>query len=466
MKRTLAVFLVMIIAFSLASCLYEQGGVSTPETETTVASRDTTVPSNTTVPVDTTLPADTTTTASTTEEMPPNIDVPNEPSRLNYTDVKAMWLSQYDLDEVYGGATQRNEVEFRELVGVMMENIASIGINTVIVQVRPNGDSMYPSEIYAPSVYVVGAYGREFDYDPFEIIVEQAHKRELSIHAWINPMRAMTEAQIELISSKYQLKKWWSDPTLKERYLPVVSARVYLNVGEPSVRKMIVDGARELLERYELDGLHMDDYFYPTQDASFDALSYAELGGGASLEDWRRSSLNSLVSELYSAVKSVDPDILFGISPAGTMEKNYTEFYADVYKWCSREGYVDYICPQIYFGFEHGTQAFDMNVDKWNSIITADSVDLWIGMTLGKAFDGSLGVEDRYAGTEAGKAEWINNRDVLRRCLEKTFSAEKCTGASYFCYQYFWDPISGVEVAETREERENLLPCLAAAKWS
>ena len=148
------------------------------------------------------------------------------------------------------------------------------------------------------------------------------------------------------------------------------------------------------------------------------------------------------------------------------MEKDYAELYADVYKWCAHQGYVDYICPQIYFGFEHATQAFDMNVDKWNSIITADSVDLWIGMTLGKAFDGSLGVEDRYAGTEPGKTEWINNRDVLRRCLEKTFSAEKCTGASYFCYQYFWDPISGVEVAETREERENLLPCLAAAKWS
>ena len=87
-------------------------------------------------------------------------------------------------------------------------------------------------------------------------------------------------------------------------------------------------------------------------------------------------------------------------------------------------------------------------------------------MTLGKALDGSLGVEDQYAGTQAGKTEWINNRDVLRRCLEKTLSAEKCTGAAYFCYQYFWDPMSGAEIEGTKTERENLLPYLATVKWS
>lgn len=463
MKKTLSVFLTIIIIFLLTSCFYEQDGASTPDTTAEQTTDGTTTAVDTTTAV-----ADTTTRLvdTTTADIPTGNKPSDESTRLNYTDVKAMWISQFDLNDVYGGETQRDEAEFRAMVGNMMENIAGIGINTVIVQARPNGDSMYPSELYAPSVYVVGAYGREFSYDPFGIIVEEAHKRELSIHAWINPMRGMTEDQIEMISSKYQLKKWWSDATLKERYLPVVSSRVYLNVGEPSVRQLIVDGARELLEKYKVDGLHMDDYFYPTQDASFDATSYAELGGTLPLEDWRRESLNALVCELYSTVKSVDDDILFGISPAGTMERDYEEFYADVYEWCSRVGYVDYICPQIYFGFDHQTQPFDMNVDKWNSIVTADGVRLWIGMTLGKALDGSLGVEDQYAGTQAGKTEWINNRDVLRRCLEKTLSAEKCTGAAYFCYQYFWDPMSGAEIEGTKTERENLLPYLATVKWS
>ncbi len=390
-----------------------------------------------------------------------------EGTKMNYRNVKAMWLSQYDLNNVYGDtAGQRSEDDFKKRISKILENVAGIGINTVIVQVRPNADSMYPSEFYAPSSFVVGAYGNDFDYDPFKVIVEQAHELGLSMHAWINPMRAMTTADIEKLDSKYQLKKWWNDSSVREKYLPVVDSRVYLNVGEPEVRKLIVDGAREILQKYGVDGLHMDDYFYPTQSTSFDASSFAALGNGASLGDWRRENLNKLVSEIYSAVKSVNEDILFGISPAGTIEKDYEQLYADVYTWCGKVGYIDYICPQIYFGLEHGTQAFGMNVKKWNGTVKAEGVKLWFGMTLGKALSGSQGVQDQYAGTENGKTEWIRNKDVLKRCLEKSLTADKCTGVAYFCYQYFWDPVSGAEVNGTRAERNNFLPLLRTIEWN
>ncbi len=389
-----------------------------------------------------------------------------EGTKMNYTNVKAMWLSQFDLSDVYGVASQRSEADFRKLMTTILENVSGIGINTVIVQVRPNADSMYPSEFYAPSTYVVGDYGKDFTYDPFEIIVEIAHECELSVHAWINPMRAMTTAEIEKLNSKYPLKKWWDDSTLRAKYLPVVSSRVYLNVGEPEVRKLIVDGARELMEKYDVDGLHMDDYFYPTQEKSFDSASFAALGGGASLGDWRRENINSLVADLYAAAKAVNPDILFGISPAGTMEKDYEQLYADIYTWCGKAGYIDYICPQIYFGLEHGSQAFGMNTEKWNGIIKAEGVKMWIGMTLGKALNGSKGTEDQYGGTEAGKTEWIRNQDVLKRCLEKSLTADNCTGVAYFCYQYFWDPVSGKAVDGTKAERDNFLPLLQTIEWN
>jgi len=377
---------------------------------------------------------------------------------LNYTSVKAMWISQFDLNSVYGGECQRDADEFRDLIKTMLDNIKSIGINTVIVQVRPNADSLYPSEYYPPSVYAVGTYGNEFSYDPFEIIVEEAHERELSIHAWINPMRAMTETQIESIDERFAVKKWWDDTDTRAKYLPTVGGRVYLNVAYPEVRQLIADGAREIVEKYDVDGLHMDDYFYPTTDAAFDAEAYEKYGQGKSLGDWRRDNLNTLVKGIYDTVKEENKKVLFGISPAGTMEKDYETMYADVYEWCKNEGYVDYICPQIYFGMEHETCAFDALTDKWNAIVKSDTVKMWVGMTLGKTVAANAGDGDRWAGT--GRDEWINNKDVLLRCLNYTKNADKCEGVAFFSYQYFFDPITGKENKASQEERDNFVPRL------
>lgn len=384
--------------------------------------------------------------------------------KINYTDVKAMWLSQFDFTKIYSsGGKQREKSSYISLIDTALDNCLSIGINTVIVQVRPNADSFYPSEFYAPSTYVVGSYGKDFEYDPFEILIEKAHERGLSVHAWINPMRAMTSTEIEKIDSSYQLSKWWNDPTLKDKYLPVVSGRVYLNVGYAEVRELIVNGASEIVRNYDVDGLHMDDYFYPTTDASFDSSAYRENGHGLSLGDFRRDALNTLVSDIYSAVKEVNKNILFGISPAGTMEKDYESLYADVYTWCKDEGYIDYICPQLYFGMEHATCAFDTLAIKWNNIIKNENVKMWIGMTLGKAVSGAQGTGDQWAGS--GKNEWIENKDILKRCLEYTKNADKCTGVAYFCYQYFWNPTSGAENSHTKEERNNFLPVLEEISW-
>ncbi len=396
--------------------------------------------------------------SKTAPDAPTNAD-----TKLNYTNVKAMWISQFDLNSAFGDSSQRGKNDFKTLVANMLDNAADVGINTVIVQVRPNADSLYPSEYYPPSIYAVGAYGNDFSYDPFAIIVEEAHARGLSVHAWINPMRAMTEAQIERVNEKYTIKKWWNDTDLREKYLPTVDGRVYLNVAYSEVRQLIIDGAREILQKYDVDGLHMDDYFYPTTDTAFDSEAYAENGNGKSLGDWRRDNLNKLVKGLYNVVKEENKNILFGISPAGTMEKDYETMYADVYKWCGESGYVDYICPQIYFGMEHETCAFDALTDKWNAIVKSDTVTMWVGMTLGKAVSASRGEGDRWAGT--GRDEWIENKDVLLRCINYTKTADKCTGVAFFSYQYFFDPLTGKENKASQEERDNFVPVLKDIWW-
>ena len=383
---------------------------------------------------------------------------------LNYDDMKAMWISQFDMKSVYTvGTSQRPRAQYVALVERMLDNVKANGFNTIILQMRPYADSMYPSEYYPSSSYAVGSYGGFFDYDPVEIFINLAHERELSVHAWINPMRGMLVSEIGSVSSKYLIRKWYSSSGTRGLLVSVVDSRIYLNPAHDEVQLLIVDGAREILERYPVDGLHMDDYFYPTTATNFDERSYQEYrnaGGRLDLAAFRKNNLNLLVSRLWSMTKSVSEDLIFGISPAGVMTTVIDSHYANVVEWCSKPGYVDYICPQVYFGLEHQNYDFVKVCNAWQGIIKTDSVKLVIGMTLGKA----KSKVDNYAGT--GKYEWRDHSDVLKRCLEYTRSLEKCTGVAYFCYQYFYDPLSGIEVSETAAERRNFLPVLAEISWN
>lgn len=387
---------------------------------------------------------------------------------INYEDFKAMWLSQYDLGNVYcSGSSQRDKKSFTTYIKKILANVQGLGINTVIVQVRPFADSMYPSEYYPMSSMAVGSYGKNASYDPFEIIIEEAHALGLSVQAWINPMRAMLDTEIGKVDEKYAIRQWYNDTSKKGKYIVLSSKRWYLNPAYEEVRQLIIDGAREILEKYNVDGLHMDDYFYPTTDTSFDSAAYASYvkgGGKSKLADWRREQLDLLVSGLYSTVKEYDGNVLFGISPAGNFNTVYNNMYADIYEWCGKDGYIDYICPQVYFGFEHSTCDYVKVATEYQRMIKTDSVKLIIGMTLGKALNGYNNKEDQYAGS--AKREWIEHRDILFRELDYTAKLEKCTGVAYFCYQYFYDPLTGAGVAGTAEERSNFLPLLKTITWN
>lgn len=383
-----------------------------------------------------------------------------EVEQLDRSYMKAVWLSQYDMSPIYlDGGKQRAESSFLSLLETVLNNVVSDGYNTIIVQVRPFADSFYPSEYFPVSSYVSGAYGTEDIYDPFSYVVSMAKERGLSVHAWLNPMRGMKVEEIDAVDDKYLIKQWYNDPEKRDNYLVAFGGRYYLNPAHEEVRKLIADGASEACSGYEIDGVHIDDYFYPTTDASFDAASYADYkqnGGTKSLADFRYDNINKMVASVYRAVKAVNPELLFGVSPAGNLNTTYTTLYTDVYTWCSEEGYLDYICPQIYFGLEHQTFDFKKVYNTWRSIIKNKNVKLYVGMTLGKAQSGI----DNYAGT--GKYEWQNKKDILKRCLEYLNTQKDCGGVVFFCYQYMYDPLTGKSVAETQAERENMKEALAS----
>lgn len=445
MKQYLYIFL----------CLLLVGCVFTPELPTAVP--QTTHPAGETTwapPITSPEPStqditDPTTGAST---------VPQTTPVQTQDDIKAIWLTQFDLEEVYQVAgSQRKPEEFTEFAEKILENVVNMGFNTVFLQLRPNADSMYPSQIYPMSKYVVGRYGAEAAYDPVEILVTLARQKGLSVHGWINPFRAMKEQDLNLAGKAYLIGQWAADPDKLGDFLVLHQGTWYLNPAYPQVRQLIADGAAEAMERYDLDGLHIDDYFYPTTDPAFDRKAYGQLGVGKSLEDFRRENISALVSLLYDTAHAAGG--VFSVSPAGNIGTVYEKHYADVYTWCSQEGYLDYICPQVYFGLEHQNYDFVSVCRTFSDIIKTDSVKLLVGMTFGKAMTG----EDPYAGT--GKDEWKQHTDILRRSLETTRALPHCRGVAVFCYQYLYDPLTGSAIAQTQHERENFLPLLQTIRW-
>ncbi len=391
------------------------------------------------------------------------LDKGNKPINeiLNYKNIKAIWLSQFDLQSLYtDSGKQREKNDFQARIIKVLENIKNNQFNTVFLQIRPNADSFYPSNYYPPSKYVTGSYSNILIYDPIEIIIGEAHKIGLSVHAWINPLRAMTDEEINEIDENFLIKKWYNDNN--GRFIVLFNGRFYLNPAYDETRQLIIDGVKEIINNYSFDGVHMDDYFYPTTSEEFDLLAYTEYksqGGNLSIKEFRYSNLNKLVSGIYSAVKEKNNLLLYGISPEGNMSNATDNAYADVYTWCSEKGYIDYICPQIYFGFKHEKHPFDKTVEKWENIIKNNDVKLVIGMTFGKV----LSQTDRWAGN--GKDEWKDDTDIMKRCLEYTKKAKKCIGVSVFCYQYYYEPLTNAEVQETKNEINSFTLALKDIQW-
>lgn len=382
---------------------------------------------------------------------------------LNYENMKAMWLSQFDLTRIYSdGETQREICDYKLRITQVLDNVKKLGFNTVIVQLRPYADSFYPSAVYPPSSMVVGKYGNEFIYDPFEILLDIAHKMDLSVHAWINPLRCMLVSEIGYIDEYYRIKRWYLDKEYEGRYIVTVDDRLYLNPAYPEVRDLICEGASEILINYNVDGLHMDYYFYPTTEEYFDIAAYSEYrahGGIETIEEFRRTSLNLLIHSLYTNVKNISEEILFGISPAGVYNTVVNKHFADVDTWCSEEDFIDYICPQIYFGFKHETCAFDNLCVLWQDLIKSNKVRLVIGLSFGK----TISKIDRFAGS--GINEWTERNDIMKQEIEFSEGLEKCSGVAVFCYQYFYSPADGKANMVIKDEISAFVTELQQAKW-
>ncbi len=359
-------------------------------------------------------------------------------------ETKAVWISYLEYQSVLQG---KSKSQFTSNIRTMFGNLAKDGFNTVFVHVRSHSDAMYDSKIFPWSVYCTGTEGKNPGYDPLEIMVSEAHSAGLKIEAWINPYRVKGTSNTSKIANSSPAYKW-----LDTEKVIVLDNGIYYNPADEEVIELIVSGVEEIVRNYDVDGIHFDDYFYPTTAESFDKAYYNEYksnGGTLKLAAWRRQNVNVLIKEVYSAIKAIDSSCRFGVSPAGNMDQNYNTLYCDVYTWVTSKGYVDYICPQIYFGFNNKSRPYLDVLDEFSSMITRNDIELIVGLAAYKS-----GAEDTYAG-ENGKKEWINNNDILSRQIIAARNESKYSGFALYRYDSLYNPASGVKNA-VKTERENL----------
>lgn len=347
--------------------------------------------------------------------------------------MKAVWFSYIELTFV-----GMSEDEFVSAVSNMFQNVKNAGFNAVICQVRANCDAIYPSEYFPFSAAFTGTLGVAPNFDPLQIMVDTAHSLELEFHAWINPYRISAKSKdYEALPENSPAYKFLTDQDeYNDRNVLFTEEGMYLNPASSEARYLIVNGIDEILANYDVDGIQFDDYFYPTTEQEFDEISFGEyrktVTTPLNLADWRRTNVNLLIADVYKTVHSYE-NIVFGISPAADIsndntDKNYTQLYADVNLWCSTTGYIDYIAPQLYFGYEYPEKdfRFDTLLDKWCGLTRAKGINLYIGLAAYKAGE-----------IDATSSEWIENNDILSRQI-KDIKEKSADGIFMYSYSYLF----------------------------
>jgi uncharacterized lipoprotein YddW (UPF0748 family) len=259
----------------------------------------------------------------------------------------------------------------------ILDRASNIGFNTIVLQVRPAADALYASELEPWAAWLTGNQGGNPGYDPLAFAVSEAHARGLQLHAWINPFRAGNTADTAVLSPSHV----WN---ARRDLVRVYGAHLWMDPGDPESHERSIRVVRDLAARYDIDGIHADDYFYPYQIrdsanrlVSFpDSATYSRFGAGVDRDDWRRANIDRFVERMYREVHAVKPHLVVGLSPFGIWRPGYPEtirgldafatIYADSRKWL-QNGWVDYFVPQLYWAIDPPEQSFPVLLDWWKA---------------------------------------------------------------------------------------------------
>ena len=283
---------------------------------------------------------------------------PSKHSVKYETEFRAAWVATVaNIDWPTKGASA--SVQKSEMLS-LLKDVKAAGCNAIMLQVVSNADAIYPSDILPWSVLLTGKQGQDPGYDPLGYAVEQAHAMGLEIHAWVNLLRIGAASAERVSDHPMKTNPSWYQ-TYKNNY--------YWNPGLPQVREFLGRIVTEIVTKYDVDGVHIDDYFYPSglqtdADTWYDTNLYNLYAEGKSLDEWRYSNIDDMIRIYQKVTHQAKPSAVFGVSPAGRFE-NTTKLYADPHRWVS-QGTIDYLTPQIYWDHNRGDFAdFDTVLPQW-----------------------------------------------------------------------------------------------------
>ena len=297
----------------------------------------------------------------------------------NKYEFRAAWIASVDnIDwpsKAAVGNVELQKKEFTDLLDLHKRN----GLNAVIVQIRPATDALYPSPYEPWSEWLTGRQGKPPVpyYDPLLFMMNETHQRGMEFHAWCNPYRAEFKTGLSTISPSHITK-------IHPEWFLTYGDKKYFDPGNKEAQQFVNAVIKDITANYAADAIHFDDYFYPYRISGIefpDSLTYKKYGNGMNKDDWRRSNVDSIIVSLGRTIKKVNPQCQFGISPFGVWrnkdkvpdgsdtkaaQTNYDDLYADILLWL-REGWIDYVAPQLYWEFGHKAAPYEVLIDWWNS---------------------------------------------------------------------------------------------------
>lgn len=353
---------------------------------------------------------------------------------------RAVFISYIELGNNLRG---KSEKEMKNTIDNMIDTASNFGFNMIILQVRTFSDAIYKSSIFPSSRSVVNKEGDLLPFDILEYFIKSSHKKEIELHAWINPYRVSNTTDTSLISKDNP----FYDLLDSDAVMTIENKGIYYNPANKKVESLILDGIREIITNYDVDGVHFDDYFYPPS-STIDEKEYKEAllnNNNLSLQEFRLDVISSLIKKTYNLIKEYNKNILFGISPDGNIDNNYNSNYVDTRLFATKKGYVDYLMPQVYYGFLNSTKPFEETVKSWNNLITND---IFLIPALAFYKTGNI---DNYA--KDGINEWIDYNNIISREVMLSRELSNYNGFAIFRY----DSIFGNDLTSTSFlERENL----------
>lgn len=333
-------------------------------------------------------------------------------------ELRGVWVaSVYNID--FPSKPGVSTSQMKQEIDTILNNVQAIGGNAVFFQVRPVADALYPSEVFPWSAYLTGTQGQApaDGFDPLAYMISEGKKRNIGVHAWINPYKVTRGSAASPSHDLNALAENNPARLYPEIVVKHPNGEMYLDPGQPMSRYLVLQGVQELVSKYDIAGIHYDDYFYPDKVAQKDAkgkiigysdfddeATYQKYGQGfANKEDWRRNNVDQLVKDTQSLIKSIKPEVQFGISPAAVWAnqstnalgsatnagvQTYYDHYADTRKW-AQENWIDYIAPQIYWHIGFSTADYATIASWWSEVVKGSNTKLYIGHAAYKVGDGS-----------------------------------------------------------------------------